>query len=219
MALFLDSADPEEARDAMSLGFVEGITTNPTLIARTGLSPEEVIPQLCDLCPGTVFYQLMAPTISEREAEAERILALRPRQIGLKIPASLENLALVSRFVGEVPVAVTAIFSVAQGYLATLAGADYVLPYVNRVTRLYGDGFAFVRKLAELIEAVGEETEILAASIKSGTEAVETILAGAHHVSLPMSVIREMGHHPLSAQAIADFSHFSPGVTRSQTSR
>jgi transaldolase len=209
MTLFLDSADPEEARAAMSLGFVVGITTNPALIAQTGRSPEEVIAQLCDLCPGTVFYQLMAPTILEREAEAERMLALRPRQIGLKIPASLENMALVYRFVGEVPVAVTALFSVAQGYLAILAGADYVLPYVNRVTRLYGDGFAFVRKLAQLIEAEGEETEILAASIKSGTEAVEAVLAGAHHVSLPMSVIREMGNHPLSVQAVADFARES----------
>jgi transaldolase len=209
MALFLDSADPEEAREAMSLGFVEGITTNPALIAKTGRPPEEVIAQLCDLCPGPVFYQLTAPTLSEREVEAERILDLRPRQIGLKIPASLENMALVSRFVGEAPVAVTALFSVAQGYLAILAGADYVLPYVNRVTRLYGDGFAFVRKLAGLIEAVGEETDILAASIKSGTEAVETILAGADHVSVPMSVIREMGYHPLSVQAIADFARES----------
>jgi transaldolase len=209
MALFLDSADPEEAREAMSLGFVEGITTNPALIAKTGRSPEEVIAQLCDLCPGPVFYQLTAPTLSEREVEAERMLDLRPRQIGLKIPASLENMALVSRFVGEAPVAVTALFSVAQGYLAILAGADYVLPYVNRVTRLYGDGFAFVRKLAGLIEAVGEETDILAASIKSGTEAVETILAGADHVSVPMSVIREMGYHPLSVQAIADFARES----------
>jgi transaldolase len=209
MALFLDSADPEEAREAMSLGFVEGITTNPALIAKIGRPPEEVIAQLCDLCPGPVFYQLTAPTLSEREVEAERMLDLRPRQIGLKIPASLENMALVSRFVGEAPVAVTALFSVAQGYLAILAGADYVLPYVNRVTRLYGDGFAFVRKLAGLIEAVGEETDILAASIKSGTEAVETILAGADHVSVPMSVIREMGYHPLSVQAIADFARES----------
>src|SRR5512136_2545114 len=97
MSLFLDSALAADARQAMALGFVAGITTNPTLMAKVERKPEDVIAELAELCPGPVFYQLTAPTVGEREAEAKRFLALRPN-VALKIPMSTENLALAMRF-------------------------------------------------------------------------------------------------------------------------
>lgn len=236
MSIYLDSALPEEARQAMSLGFVRGITTNPTLLAKTKRPAIEVLRELCHICPGTVFYQLAAPTVAERRLEGEQILRLndefdeedghsaerannlrgedfvplRLGRIGLKIPASTENMALVAEFSGKgVAVAVTALFNSAQAYLACEAGAKYLLPYVNRTTRLRGDGFRFVQELAQICKAVGHGTEVLAASIKSPEEAVKTLLAGAHHVSVPLAVLLAMGHDPLSEEAVAEFARSS----------
>ena len=206
MAIYLDSALSEEARQAMDLGFVTGITTNPKLLGQTGLLASESIADLCAISQGTVFYQLAAPTVSAQRAEGERMLALCPRKVGLKIPASTENMALVTHFSAIAPVAVTTLFNAAQGYVACEAGARYLLPYVNRTTRLRGDGLAFVAELAQVCEAVGRGTEILAASIKSPEEAVGALLAGARIVSAPLPVLLAMGHDPLSEQAVAEFA-------------
>jgi transaldolase len=235
VAIYLDSAIPDEARQAMGLGFVGGITTNPILLAKVARPASEVLRELCGICPGTVFYQLNAPTVSERLEEGEQILLLNRElerkndealeqwerlllegdaplpqhwaRVGLKIPASTENMALVEEFSTRgMHVAVTALFNLAQAYVACEAGATYLLPYVNRTTRLRGDGVGFVRQLAQLCQAVDRGTEVLAASVKSPEEAVQTLLAGAHHVSMPLSVLVAMGHDPLSVQAVADFA-------------
>jgi transaldolase len=233
VAIFLDSALPEEARQAFSLGYVRGITTNPALLARTGRPSEQVLRELRCICSGTVFYQLTAETPDERKEEGERILHLNEEalpdaipshpssaasampegtgrsfgRIGLKIPACTQNMALVAGFAARgVEVAVTAMFSLAQAYAACEAGATYLLPYVNRMTRLRGDGIAFVRDLVQVCQAVNRGTSVLAASIKSPEEAVKTLLAGARHVSMPLAVLQAMGQDALSEQAIAEFT-------------
>ncbi len=207
--LYLDSASVEDARRAFGLGFVGGITTNPILMSKTGRRPEEIILELCDICPGTVFYQLTAPTVAERQAEACRLAALRPNQVGLKIPCTPENLELGAHLARENrTVGFTAIFSAAQVYLACQAGARYVLPYVNRSARLLGDGLALVRQMRAVIDACNSPLEIIAASVKSPEEAVATLLAGAHHLTLPLAVIEAMGEHPLSRQAIDEFAQY-----------
>lgn len=207
MTLLLDSALLEDAQASATLGLAKGgITTNPTLLAKAGLPAEQVIPALCDAHPGTIFHQLSAKTAAEREAEAWRMLSLRPGRVGLKIPCTLENLALAQRFAGQgVITGMTAIFSPAQVYLALQAGAKYIFPYVNRSTRLLGDGLELVRQMRAVIDAGGGKMHIVAASIKTPEEAVATVLAGAHHLTLALEVIRAMGHHPLSEQTIAEF--------------
>lgn len=205
MTILLDSALLEEARAAAALGFVHGITTNPALLAHAGGPAGEVIPSLAAIVEGTVFYQLTAETPEEQEAEALAALEWAPGRIGLKIPATTANMALVSKFATRAPVAVTAIFSAAQGIAACSAGARYLLPYVNRTTRLKGDGPGFVRILRQVADASGAGTEVLAASIKSGDEAVATLLAGAQHLSMPLAVLRELGEDPLSYDAIEGF--------------
>lgn len=208
MAIYLDSASLEDARRAAELGFVAGITTNPKLIARTGRAAEVVIPDLCDaLGEGLVFYQLTAPTAGEREAEARRFAALRPGRVGLKIPCTTENLALLHRLTGQgLTCAATAVFSAHQAYAACEAGADYVIPYVHRSTRLQGDGPGLVAELAAITQVTGGHARVLAASFRSLGEMVDAIFAGAHHVSVPLGLLLEMGDHPLSEQAIAEFA-------------
>jgi len=207
MTLYLDSASINDARKAFALGFVGGITTNPALIAEIGKPSAVVIAKLCQIATGTVFYQLRATTVEGRHTEAEEMLAIAPGKLGLKIPCTVENLSLAADFTARgYTVGITAIFSPAQVYLACQAGAHYILPYVNRSTRLLGDGIALVGEMREVIDACASGTEIIAASLKSTEEAVATILAGAHHLTLPLPLIEAMGRHELSDQAIKDFA-------------
>ncbi len=206
MALFLDSASPDDARTAMSLGFVAGITTNPTLMAKAGGEPERLIGELADLCPGPVFYQLNATDAAGREAEARRVLALRPN-IALKIAMSTENLTLAARLTREgARVGMTASYSAAQTYLTCQANVAYSIAYVNRSTRLQGDGLALVAAMRRVIDACDTSTTILVASLKSADEVVHAVAAGAHHVTIPLPLLLEMGDHPLSERAIEEFS-------------
>jgi transaldolase len=206
MALFLDSASLEDARRSVELGFVWGATTNPVLMARVERDPADVIADLCELLPGAVVYQLAAPTLSQREAEALRIFEINPAQIILSVPCTTENLALVARLTDDgITCAVTAIFGTYQAYLACEAGAHFIVPTVNRITRLQGDGAGLVSEMINILEAAGTDAELLATDITTPGEVIETVLAGAHHLSLSLDLILSLGEHPLSQQAIADF--------------
>lgn len=204
--LYLDSALESEARAAHALGFVGGITTNPTLVTRAGRDPDELLRALCDITDGNVFYQLTADTVDARRAEAERVMAI-DRRVGIKIPCTTENLALAQSLVLDTTVAMTTIFSPAQALLAVLARVHHIIPYVNRTTRLLGAGPDLVRQMRAVIDAsrAGTRTRILAASIQSPSEAVAALLAGAHDMTLPLAVIHAMGEHELSDQAIQQF--------------
>ncbi len=216
MTLFLDSAYADDACRAEKLGFVSGITTNPTLIKRvlSATRPEggpqnrlDIINGLCDVFSGVVMVQLTAETFEEREAEARSLVNLRPGRVGLKIPSTPENFAIARKFASEgYTVGMTTIFSPAQVYLACEAGVTIVFPYVNRSTRLLGDGPALVRQMRSIIDGLKSPVTILAASIKTPQEAVETIQAGAHGLTLPLDVMLAMGQHPLSDEAIAEFA-------------
>jgi len=210
MALYLDSALVGEAREAFSLHFVSGITTNPALVAKTGKPAKEVIYELSRISSGRVYYQLTSETVEEKRKEAEKVISMNPLKIGLKIPCSTENLSLAADFVqAGVEVGITAIFSPAQVYLACQVGAQMVVPYVNRSTRLLGDGIGLVKEMRKVIDACGAGTQIIAASIKSPGEAWQTAAAGAHHLTLPLEVIRNMGDHYLSEQAVEEFRQAS----------
>ena len=206
MALYLDSAHVDEVRQALSWGFVTGVTTNPKLIAQAGRPAEQIVSAICSLCPGPVFYQPEASDPEGLEEEGRRFSAISPNQVVLKITSSLENLAVLARLSPEIPCSATAVFSPAQAYLAAEAGARYIIPYVNRMTRYSGQGIALVQEIAAVLRASGRRAELLAASLRDVPEAVACLSAGAQHVTLPLALIREMAEHPLSRQAIAEFA-------------
>jgi transaldolase len=215
MALYLDSADVQEARRAAGLGFIAGVTTNPVLIARTGLPAEQVVANLCAVLSGTIFYQVTSPPGPDLEAEVARIRAISD-QVAVKIPCTLDYLKVVHDLSQHSLVcAVTGVFSTAQAYIAAEAGARYIIPYVNRATRLFGDGPVLVAEMAAVLQsrawsAAGEGAcEILAASIKGAVEAVHTLLAGAHHVSLPWAVLSALAEHRLTDLAMEEFARAS----------
>jgi transaldolase len=201
MTLYLDSASIEDALHAMAWGFVGGITTNPALLGKCAAPPFEVIAGLARLTSGTVFYQLNGESAAERIHEAGTALGIA-ENIGLKIPCTLDNLAMATDLSRSCVVGMTAVFNAEQAYLAARAGVAFVLPYVNRSKRLRGESpVAAMRRAVE-----GSQTEIIAASIKSGAEALETLDDGAHHLTLPLAVIQMMAHDDLTVAAITGFA-------------
>jgi transaldolase len=205
MGLFLDSAKIEEVRQAVELGFLAGVTTNPTIMAKGSGQPKEIIRQICAISPGPVFYQVAAKTAANREREGREFFGVNPEKVVLKIPATTENMALMAKLSLDIPCAATAVYSGHQTLVACEAGARYVIPYVNRATRLLGDGFKLVAEMAAVLKASGKSVEILAASIKSADEATQAVLAGANHLTLPMDILLGLGNHPLSDAAIEEF--------------
>jgi transaldolase len=205
VAIYLDSARLDDARMAGAAGFVAGITTNPTLLAEIAQPREAVLAALCTAQPGPVFCQLVAPDADGMVDEAHHLLAIAPAQVVLKVPAGLEGLRAIAALAPAVPCALTAVYAPGQAYLAAMAGARYVIPYVNRATRRLGDGVALVEALARTCAAASTGTEILAASLKTPDEVTAALLAGAHHVTLPWPVIAALAEHPLSVEAAAEF--------------
>lgn len=205
MGLFLDSAKIEEVKQAAELGYLAGVTTNPAIMAKAKDVPKAVIDRIARISPGPVFYQVTAKTIADREREGREFSAISPEKVVLKIPATTENLALMARLSKDIPCAATAVYSGHQTLVACEAGARYVIPYVNRATRLLGDGCKLVAEMAAVIKAAGKPVEILAASVKSADEATQSVLAGANHLTLPLAVLLSLGNHPLSDAAIAEF--------------
>jgi transaldolase len=211
MAIYVDTAIVAEAARASKFGWIGGITTNPTLLAKSELSPEQTLKQLAQLIPGEVYYQLMASDVDGMVAEGKAAFELIGRQTVLKVPATAAGFQAVAHLSPEIPCAVTAIYSASQAVVSAEAGAKYAIAYVNRATRLLGDGFALVRDMANVLQRTN--TEILAASIKSPEEAVKTLLAGAHHLTLPFDLLQAMAVHELSQQTVDEFAKNGRGIS------
>ncbi|MCW6048862.1 transaldolase family protein [Microcoleus sp. A2-C5] len=210
MAIYVDTAIVAEAARASKFGWIAGITTNPTLLAKSELSAEETLKQLAQMIPGELYYQLTASDLDGMVAEGKAAFELIGQQTVLKVPATAAGFQAVAQLSPKIPCAVTAIYSAAQAVVAAEAGAKYAIAYVNRATRLLGDGFALVRDMANVLQRTN--TEILAASIKSPEEAVNTLLAGAHHLTLPLDVLQAMAVHELSQQTVDEFAKNGRGI-------
>ena len=206
MALFLDSANLEDVQAASSLGFVFGATTNPALLAKAGhKDPIAALKNICEFLPGPVFHQLTERRVEGMRVEAEPFIGLAPN-LGLKIMSTLEGLQFTTEVTEEVMVAVTGVFSPAQAYLASVASANYVIPYVNRLSRYTGAGQAVIQDMASVLFTT--ETDLLAAGINNPAEAMETLLSGADHLSLSLDVIQTMAENELTMQAYANFDSY-----------
>jgi transaldolase len=210
MAIYLDSAIASEAEVASKMGWVKGITTNPTLLAKSGLPPENVLKQLASLTAGPVFYQLVASDFDGMLAEGWKAVEIIGKQTVLKVPATPIGFEVVACLSSEITCSVTAIYSAAQAAVAKEAGAKIAIAYVNRATRLLGDGVSLVRDITSVL--AGSNTEILAASIKSPQEAAAALQAGANHLTLPLSMLQTMTTHELSEKTVEEFAQNGIGL-------
>lgn len=208
--IYLDSAIIQEAEIAIKMGWVKGITTNPTLLAKSDLSPSETLKKLAKISPGELYYQLCATDFESMVAEGKKAREIIGKKTVLKIPATELGFQVTAYLSKEINCSVTAIYSPAQAAVAAAAGAKYAIAYVNRATRLLGDGLALVRDMAAIL--AGSKTEILAASLKSPEEAAATLQAGAHHLTIPLKILQAMTSHELSNQTVAEFNQNGQGI-------
>jgi len=208
--IYLDSAILDEAQIAVDMGWVKGITTNPTLLKKSNLVPEECLQQLSAICPGELYYQLCAQDFDSMIREGHRAAELIGEKLVLKIPATELGFRVTAHLSPEIDCSVTAIYSPAQAAVASEAGAKYAIAYVNRATRLLGDGLELVRSMSGMLQ--DSPTKILAASIKSPQEAAATIQAGANCLTVPMNILRSMCTHELSNQTVTEFNEGGIGI-------
>lgn len=209
--IYLDSALVSEAKTVEKWGWVKGITTNPTLLAKSDLPPETTLEQLAAISPGELYYQLMATDFQGMVAEGRKAFEMIGDKTVLKVPATAVGFQVVAHLSPEIPCSVTAIYSAAQAAVATEAGAKYAIAYVNRATRLLGDGLALVQEMATILK--DSPTEILAASLKSPAEAAGALIAGADHLTLPLEMLNAMTTHNLSEQTIDEFAQKGRGLS------
>ena len=187
MAIYLDSANLEHAHRAKELGWIHGVTTNPSLMAEAGLPPSDVLAKLAGLNFCQVFYQLTCQDPDAMLEEAHKATDLVKSGLVLKVVPTESGFRFVSQYREDFAFCVTAVYCAAQALVAREAGARYIAVYVNRATKQMGDGLSLVRDLAG--DLTGSQTQIVAASLKSIEEAVSAFRAGAQHITVPFDVL------------------------------
>jgi transaldolase len=206
MKIFLDTADIEEIRIAARWGVLDGVTTNPSLFAKTsGSTYEEVLQEICGITSGPVSAEVVAEDVEGMLREGRAFAKLAPN-IVVKVPMSEEGLEAMSTFADEgIKTNCTLIFTANQGLLAAKAGASLLSPFVGRLDDINQDGMIVIRELAEIVAIHELETEVLAASIRTPLHMTQAALAGAHVATLPFKVLQQMVHHPLTDKGIQQF--------------
>ena len=209
--LFVDTADVAEIRDLVDCGFISGVTTNPSLIMKSGRSNAEVIAEICSLVAGQPVSAEVTSTSREDMFAEGRELAAIASNVVVKLPMTLDGLAVCRRLADlGIRVNVTLAFSVAQILLAANAGAAFVSPFVGRLDDLGEDGVALIQDarlaLGNLASDAAENAaQILAASIRSPLHAVQVAIAGADYATIPPKVLRAMILHPLTDRGLEAF--------------
>lgn len=205
MQIFIDSADVPVIAALAETGLIDGVTTNPSLIAKSGRPIFKTLEEICALVPGPVSAEAVATQSAGMLAEAERLLAIAPN-IVIKLPLTQEGLkacrALAAR---DVRVNVTLCFSAVQALLAAKAGASYISPFVGRLDDNGQDGMELIREIRTIYDNYGFDTEILAASVRHGGHVREAALAGADCVTIPPAVFTGLYQHVLTAQGLEAF--------------
>jgi transaldolase len=206
MSLNLDSAIIKEVAAAVDSGWINGITTNPAILASSGFSPEQTLEQLAEFEVSEIYYQVRSNELPIMIAEMEKAKQILGDKLVVKIPPTGQGFKFAAKISGDHKTCITAIFSPAQALVAREAGADYIAVYVNRATRFLGDGIELTRSIAEVLK--GSETEILAASLKSQEEVIAAFNAGAQHLTLPFDILSTLLENPHSKQAVEQFDEF-----------
>jgi transaldolase len=215
MKFFIDTANLAQIKEAHELGVLDGVTTNPSLMAKEGITGHDNIinhyKAICEITDGDVSAEVNATTYDEMIAEGEALAALHPR-IVVKLPMIKDGVK-AARYFSEkgIKTNVTLVFSVGQALLAAKAGATYVSPFIGRLDDISTDGLALIEEIRLVYDNYGYETQILAASVRHGMHIINCAKLGADVMTGPLSTITALLKHPLTdiglAQFIADYNN------------
>ncbi len=215
MRIFLDTANIDQIKQAAKLGVISGVTTNPSLVSKEGVTDyEATIKEICSIIPGPISTEVLVEGVEPMIKQARQISTWAPN-IVIKIPATAEGLEVTSTLAKEnIKVNFTLCFSVNQALLAALAGAAYISPFVGRLDDIGHDGMQLVKEIVDVFKNYPEiRTEVIAASIRHPEHCVRAAKAGAHIATMPFSVLMQMTKHPLTdignTRFLADFKSVS----------
>lgn len=205
MKIFLDTANVNELKEAAKLGFLDGVTTNPTLIAKEKRKFEDAIREICEVCPGPVSAECVSEKFDDLMPEARKIAKLAPNVV-VKIPLTREGLKAVKGCSSEgIKVNVTLCFSAIQAMFAAKAGAYFISPFIGRIDDTGHDGMVLIRDIVQIYRNYGYKTEILTASIRHPIHVLEAAKAGAHIGTMPFNVFDKLISHPLTDKGVQLF--------------
>lgn len=205
MKIFIDSADVAEIREAAAMGVVDGVTTNPSLVAKTGRAFREVIRDICEIVDGPISAEVFSTDAAGILKEARELATWHPNVV-VKVPLIPEGLKAVRTLTEEgIKTNVTLCFSAPQAMLAAKAGATYISPFLGRVDDISWDGMELIAQLRTIYDNYGFETQILAASIRHPKHVVDAAMIGADVATLPHAVILQLLKHPLTDIGLQKF--------------
>ena len=205
MQFYIDSADIEEIKKANARGWVDGVTTNPTLVAKTGRSNADVIRDICKEVKGLVSAEVLSIKADEMIAEGYELAKIADNVV-VKIPMCEDGLIAVRRLSSEgIKTNVTLVFSPLQALLVAKAGATLVSPFVGRLDDISNDGMGLISQMTQIFQNYDLSTQVLVASIRHPIHILESAMMGADIVTVPYKVLQQIVNHPLTEKGIAQF--------------
>ena len=206
MKFFVDTADVAEIRELAATGLVDGVTTNPSLVAKSGRDFFDVLREICDLVKGPVSAEVAATDFDAMVAEGKALSKLADH-IAVKVPLTADGLKACKALSSDgIMINVTLCFSAAQAILAAKAGATFVSPFVGRLDDIGADGMALIAEICEIYEQYDDfRTQVLVASVRHPMHVIESAKMGAHVVTMPPGVLRSMFNHPLTDKGLDAF--------------
>ncbi|WP_375449840.1 fructose-6-phosphate aldolase [uncultured Devosia sp.] len=205
MKFFVDTAEIKDIRELHEAGLVDGVTTNPSLIAKSGRDFKEVVREICAVTPGPVSAEVASLEYDGMIAEGE-VLAALAENVVVKLPLTLAGLKATKTFMERgIKTNVTLCFSANQALLAAKAGATYVSPFLGRLDDINLDGVELIENIRQIYDNYNFETQILSASIRTPNHVTQVALAGSDVATMPPAVIRKLAEHPLTNAGIEGF--------------
>lgn len=205
MKIFIDSADLKEIREAADMGAIDGVTTNPSLLAKSGAPLQKTIVAICDIVDGPISAEVIATDTAGIISEG-RVLAKLHKNVVVKVPLTVDGLKAVRVFSSEgIRTNVTLCFSANQALLAAKAGASFISPFVGRLDDAGEDGMALIESIVNIYQNYGFETEVLVASVRHPMHVTQAALLGADVCTIPLKVIQQLAGHPLTDIGLARF--------------
>ena len=206
MKFFIDTADVGEIRDLAATGLVDGVTTNPSLVAKSGRKFLDVVQEICSIVPGPISAEVTATDHKTMLAEGHKLAKLA-KNVAVKVPLTPDGLKTCKALSSEgTMVNVTLCFSAAQAILAAKAGASFISPFVGRLDDIGQDGMGLIRDICTIYKAYPAfKTEVLVASVRHPIHIIESAKMGAHVATMPPNVLRQMFQHPLTDKGLAAF--------------
>ncbi|MET3684163.1 transaldolase [Alkalibacillus flavidus] len=206
MKFFIDTANIDEIKEANALGILSGVTTNPSLVAKEGVSFHDRLKEITkEVTEGSVSAEVISEDAEGMLKEADELVQIAPN-ITIKLPMTLEGLKACKTLTDRgVKTNVTLVFSANQALLAARAGASYVSPFLGRLDDIGQNGLHLIQEIAAIFDTHGIETEIIAASVRHPMHVSEAAMSGAHIATIPFNVIQQLVKHPLTDQGIEKF--------------